>query len=53
MAATALVGALLGRLADSWLQSFPLLTLLGVILGLAAGIREILLILRKLDSRDS
>ncbi len=50
LAACALVGVVLGRLADSWLGTSPFLVLLGLALGLAAGVRETILILRKMNS---
>ncbi len=51
LAACVLVGVVLGKLADSWLGTSPLLVLLGLALGLAAGVRETILILRKMNSR--
>ncbi len=50
LAACVIVGVVLGKLADSWLGTRPLLVLLGLALGLAAGVRETILILRKMNS---
>lgn len=52
LAATVLVGVVLGKLADDWLSTSPLFLLVGLLLGLVAGVRETLLILRKINSRD-
>ena len=52
LAACILVGVVLGRVVDRWLGTFPLLTLVGLVLGMAAGIREMLRLLRKIKTDE-
>lgn len=52
LAACVLVGVLLGKWADDRFGTSPLFLLGGLFLGLAAGVRETLLILRKINSKD-
>ncbi len=52
LAACVLVGVVVGKWADGHLGTSPLFLLGGLILGLAAGVRETVLILRKINSKD-
>ncbi len=50
LAACVLVGVVGGRLADHWFDSRPAGTLIGLVLGALAGIRETFRIVRKMNS---
>jgi F0F1-type ATP synthase assembly protein I len=45
-------GFLLGYLLDKWLGTVPVATLIGSGLGLAAGVFELLQILKRVEKRD-
>jgi len=48
-AAAVVVGVVIGYALDRWLGSGPWLTLLFLILGIAAGVREMIHVLKKMD----
>ena len=52
LAASVIVGCIIGHYLDSWLDTGPWMLLLFLVLGLAAGVREMLVILRKLEEKD-
>ena len=45
-------GFLLGYFLDKWLGTVPIATLIGAGLGLAAGVYELLQILKRVEKRD-
>jgi ATP synthase protein I len=45
-------GFLLGYFLDKWLGTVPIVTLIGAGLGLAAGVFELLQILKRVEKRD-
>ena len=45
-------GILVGWFLDKWLGTVPIATLIGSGLGLAAGVFELLLILKRVEKRD-
>ena len=45
-------GFLLGWFLDKWLGTVPIVTLIGAGLGLAAGVFELLQILKRVEKRD-
>jgi F0F1-type ATP synthase assembly protein I len=53
LAASPIVGYLLGQWADGWLGSAPYGGLAGLLLGLAAGVRETVLLVRRLNSDNA
>ena len=52
MAACPLVGGYLGHLADGRFGSAPWLTLVGAFLGLGAGLRQTILLIREADDKE-
>lgn len=52
LAASVLVGVFLGKLADEKFGTSPVFLLVGLFLGIAAGVRETILILRKISPKD-
>ena len=45
-------GFLLGYFLDKWLGTVPIVTLIGAGLGLAAGVFELLQVLKRVEKRD-
>jgi F0F1-type ATP synthase assembly protein I len=45
-------GFLIGWFLDKWLGTVPIVTLIGAGLGLAAGVFELLQILKRVEKRD-
>lgn len=53
LAASVVVGALLGAAADNWFGISPWGKLVGVFLGFATGVREMLRLLRRINRENS
>ena len=49
LAACVVVGVMLGNMTDKWLGSTPWGVLIGLFLGMAAGVREIIRLVNKMD----
>jgi ATP synthase protein I len=52
LAASVVVGCVIGLYLDKWLGTGPWMLLLFLVLGIAAGIRQMLLILRKMEDKE-
>ncbi len=52
LAASVIVGCVIGHYLDRWLGTGPWMLLLFLVLGIAAGVRETMVIVRKMEEKE-